>query len=299
MRDERIGGMQPACCWRAVPVQSFSQKRRKTMPTALIADDEAYLIDYLQARLRILWPQLRIVATALNGLDALRLADELAPDIAFLDIRMPGLSGLDVAQRLAESAQPPHVVFITAYEQHAVAAFEQSAIDYLLKPPSDERLQKTIEKLKVALQARRAPEIHSLLGQLSAQLQPIATAPEQGSVGSGSSAASTAPLQWIRAAHAGETRLIAIDEVIYFQSNDKYTSVMTADGECLIRTPLRELHGQLDSAQFWQIHRSTVVAVKHIAATKRDFRGRLLVKLKGRKEELVVSRNFVELFKQM
>lgn len=272
------------------------------MPTALIADDEAYLIDYLQAQLGNLWPQLRVVATALNGLDALRLADEIAPDIAFLDIRMPGLSGLEVAQRLAESKHPPHIVFITAYEQHAVAAFEQSAIDYLLKPPSAERLQKTIEKLKFALQVRRAPEIHSLLDQLSAQLQPIAipaASPAQASVASSTGATSSTALQWIRAAHAGETRLIAVEEVIYFQSNDKYTSVMTADGEYLIRTPLRELHSQLDSAQFWQIHRSTVVAVKHIAATKRDFRGRLLVKLKGRKEELVVSRNFVELFKQM
>lgn len=279
------------------------------MPTALIADDEAYLIDYLQAQLRNLWPQLRIVATALNGLDALRLADELAPDIAFLDIRMPGLTGLEVAQRLAESAHPPHIVFITAYEQHAVAAFEQSAIDYLLKPPSAERLQKTIEKLKAALQAKRTPEIHSLLDQLSAQLQPVSTAPTQANAANPASnannannannASNPAPLQWIRAAHAGETRLIAVEEVIYFQSNDKYTSVMTADGESLIRTPLRELHSQLDSTQFWQIHRSTVVAVKHIAATKRDFRGRLLVKLKGRKEELVVSRNFVELFKQM
>lgn len=271
------------------------------MPTALIADDESYLIDYLRAQLRNLWPELQIVATALNGLDALRLADELAPEIAFLDIRMPGLTGLEVAQRLATSKNPPHVVFITAYEQHAVAAFEHSAIDYLLKPPSAERLQKTVEKLKAALQAKRAPEIHSLLDQLSAQLQPISPTSTASSAAATSAAttATAAPLQWIRAAHGSETRLIAVDEVIYFQSNDKYTSVFTADGESLIRTPLRELQTQLDSTQFWQIHRSSVVAVKHIAATKRDFRGRLLVKLKGRSEELVVSRNFVELFKQM
>lgn len=269
------------------------------MPTALIADDESYLIDYLQAQLRHLWPELQIVATAMNGLDALRLSDELNPDIAFLDIRMPGLTGLDVAQRFADSKKNvPHVVFITAYEQHAVAAFEHSAIDYLLKPPTAERLQKTVEKLKVALQATRSPEIYSLLGQLSARLQASASNASNSTNAKPHMPANTV-LQWIRAAHGEETRLISIDDVIYFQSNDKYTCVFTAEGESLIRTPMRELQTQLDTTQFWQIHRSTIVAVKHISATKRDFRGRLLVKLKERSEELVVSRNFADLFKQM
>ncbi len=257
------------------------------MPTAIIADDEAYLVDYLQSQLHKLWPELRIVASALNGIEALRLIDELAPDIVFLDIRMPGLSGLEVAQRLATAHKPPFIVFITAYEQHAVAAFEFCAIDYLLKPPSEERLAKAIHKLQNALLVNDAPNLQALLGQLSAKLTPT------------SNNSQTSSLQWIRAAQGGETRLIAIDEVIYFQSNDKYTCVYTFDGESLIRTPLRELQAQLDSAQFWQIHRSTVVAAKHIAGTKRDFRGRLLVKLKNRSEELVVSRNFVDLFKQM
>lgn len=265
------------------------------MPTSILADDEQHLLDYLSTQLRELWPELRIVGSALNGIEALRLIDELAPEVVFLDIRMPGLSGLEVAQRLLSSSRSPHIVFITAYEQYAVQAFEQSALDYLLKPPSAERLRKTIDKLKHALQQAPAQaDIQALLGQLSARLLPAQpSAPAQLQTEAASS------LQWIRAAQGGETRLIAVDEVIYFQSNDKYTSVFTIDGESLIRTPLRELQSQLDAAQFWQIHRSTLVAAKHIAGTKRDFRGRLLVKLKTRKEELVVSRNFVDLFRQM
>ncbi len=235
------------------------------------------------------------MAKAANGLEALRLIDELAPDIAFLDIRMPGLTGLEIAARL-DSARAPHLVFITAYDQYAVDAFEHSALDYLLKPPSGERLTKTVAKLKLALARDSAPSAvakmsdqtwQTLLQQLSGQL---ALAP---------TVQAAANLQWIRAAQGKETRLIPIGEVVYFQSNDKYTSVFTADGESLIRTPMRELREQLDSELFWQIHRSTVVAAKYIAGTKLDFRGRLMVKLKGRTEQLVVSRNYVDLFKQM
>jgi DNA-binding LytR/AlgR family response regulator len=293
------------------------------MPRALLADDEAHLLDYLQHQLQQLWPELKIVAKAANGLDALRLIDELAPDIAFLDIRMPGLSGLDVARRLLADGHLPHIVFVTAYDQYAIDAFEQSAQDYLLKPVNLARLEKTVAKLKAALalsaakpgspgQAGQphaplldhsteqpiAQKLAHLLAQLTQQLAPGDSAPVP--LGSATPANATpARLQWIRAAHGEETRLIAVDEVIYFQSNDKYTSVFTQEGESLIRTPLRELQAQLDPAQFWQIHRSTVVAVRHIASTKRDFRARLLVRLKGRPEELVVSRNYVDLFKQM
>lgn len=233
------------------------------------------------------------MAKAANGIEALRLIDELAPDIAFLDIRMPGLTGLEIAARL-DDARAPHLVFITAYDQYAVDAFEHAAIDYLLKPPSGERLAKTVAKLKLALAKGSAPSavakmsdqtLQTLLQQLSGQLALAPTAQSN--------------LQWIRAAQGSETRLIPIAEVVYFQSNDKYTSVFTADGESLIRTPMRELREQLDSALFWQIHRSTVVAAKYIAGTKLDFRGRLMVKLKGRTEQLVVSRNYVDLFKQM
>jgi DNA-binding LytR/AlgR family response regulator len=230
------------------------------------------------------WPELRVVAHAANGLDALRLIDEQAPDVAFLDIRMPGLTGLDVAARLAAGPKPPHIVFVTAYDQYAVEAFEQSAVDYLLKPASLERLEKTVAKLKARTAAAPAATLQALLAQLSAVAPPPAAA---------------APLQWIRASHGEETRLIPIDEVIYFQSNDKYTSVFLADGESLIRTPISKLREQLDEQQFWQIHRSVIVAARHVAGTRQDFRGRLMVQLKGRPEQLVVSRNYVDLFRQM
>ena len=234
---------------------------------------------------------MRIVAKAANGIDALRLIDELAPDVVFLDIQMPGLTGLKVAERLAGEAKAPHIVFITAHHQYAVDAFEHSALDYLLKPVNAERLAKAVAKLKAALHekapAAPADALRSLLQQLAA---PVIAA-----------AASTAPapLQWIRAAHGDETRLIAIDEVIYFQSNDKVTSVFLQDEECVIRTPLSKLREQLDEARFWQIHRSVIVAARHVAGTHTDMRGRLVVKLKGRSEQLTVSRNYADQFRQM
>ena len=225
-----------------------------------------------------------MVAHAANGLDALRLIDEQAPDVAFLDIRMPGLTGLDVAARLAAGAKPPHIVFVTAYDQYAVEAFEQSAVDYLLKPASLERLEKTVAKLKAKTAAAPVATLHALLAQLAA---PAAAMP------------AVAPLQWIRAAQGDQTRLISINEVIYFQSNDKYTSVFLADGESLIRTPISKLREQLDEQQFWQIHRSVIVAARHVAGTRQDFRGRLMVQLKDRPEQLVVSRNYTDQFRQM
>jgi DNA-binding LytR/AlgR family response regulator len=230
---------------------------------------------------------LRIVAKAANGLDALRLADELAPDIVFLDIQMPGMSGLDVAARLAANPHGPHLVFITAYDHYAVAAFEHSACDYLLKPASLERLERTVARLKSALRDQPAGEAAALRALLlKLGVAPVAAPAPQ-------------PLQWIRAAHGRETRLIAIDEVVYFQSNDKYTSVFLQEGESLIRTSMRQLREQLEEAQFWQIHRSIIVAARYIESSHTDFRGRLMVKLRGRQEQLVVSRNYYELFKQM
>lgn len=202
----------------------------------------------------------------------------------FLDIQMPGLTGLDVAARLA-GEHGPHIVFITAHDHYAVEAFEHSAMDYLLKPASAERLARTVAKLKMALRDKPSGEAEALRALLRQLGVAAAPAPQ--------------PLQWIRAAHGRETRLISIDEVVYFQSSDKYTSVYLQDGESLIRTPLRQLREQLDETRFWQIHRSVIVAAKSIDATHTDFRGRLLVKLKGRPEQLVVSRNYLDLFKQM
>lgn len=256
-----------------------------------------------------MWPELRVVARAANGLEALRLIDEEAPDVAFLDIRMPGMTGLDVAARLLQSPEAPHIVFVTAFDQYAVEAFEHSVVDYLLKPASLDRLTKTVAKLKTVLQAKRQAPVAgtaataaagvtaAALQALLAQLGGAGLAAVAGSAPVGGSA--PAPLQWIRASQGDQTRLIAVDEVIYFQSNDKYTSVFLADGESLIRTPISKLREQLDEQQFWQIHRSVIVAARHVAGTRQDFRGRLMVQLKGRAEQLVVSRNYVDLFKQM
>ena len=243
-----------------------------------------------------MWPELRVVAKAANGLDALRLVDEESPDVVFLDIRMPGMTGLDVAARLLEGPKPPHIVFVTAFDQYAVEAFEHSAADYLLKPASLDRLGKTVVKLKAALRARR--EAPAAGGVTAAALQAL-LAQLGGAVAVATPAPAAAPLQWIRASQGDQTRLISIDEVIYFQSNDKYTSVFLADGESLIRTPISKLREQLDEQQFWQIHRSVIVAARHVAGTRQDFRGRLMVQLKGRGEQLVVSRNYVDLFRQM
>jgi DNA-binding LytR/AlgR family response regulator len=274
--------------------------------TALLADDEPHLLSYLEEQLAAAWPALRVVARAPNGIEALRLIDELAPDVVFLDIQMPGLNGLELARRLAAGAGPgstaPQVVFTTAHEEYALQAFDSEAFDYLLKPIRLERLQRTVARLQEAL-AERAPapapasSTHpDTAAQLAAMLRQLGV-PVPGAPAAAAPAA--APLQWIRAAQGQETRLIAVDEVIYFQSNDKYTSVFIADGEHLIRTPLRQLREQLDEQQFWQIHRGVIVAARHVAGTRTDFRGRLLVKLKGRDEELVVSRNYADLFRQM
>jgi DNA-binding LytR/AlgR family response regulator len=247
------------------------------------------LLEYLQTQLAAAWPECKVVARAANGLDALRLIDELALDVVFLDIQMPGLNGLGLAEKLGEDGKAPHIVFVTAYNEYAVQAFEHSALDYLLKPVLAERLAKTVAKLKSALATKTPPvaadALRTLLQQLNVPAPPATPA--------------SAPLQWIRAAHGEETRLIAIDEVIYFQSNDKYTSVFLQDEECLIRTPLSKLREQLDDAKFWQIHRGVIVAARHVAGTHTDFRGRLVVKLKGRSEQLTVSRNYADLFRQM
>ncbi len=258
------------------------------MPTALIADDEITLVNFLKAELAVLWPELKIIAEAYNGADAMRLIDELSPSIAFLDIRMPGMSGLELASQLQAKQSAPLVVFVTAYNQYAVDAFEREAVDYLLKPPTRERLGRCLDKLRRQLAA--ADSVAPATDVLARLMAAMASA---------SQAPAPARLDWIRASHGNDIRLIAIDEVIYFEANDKYVSVFTATHESLIRMPLRELLDGLDSSRFWQIHRGTIVAVRHIAGTTRDFRGRTLLKLKERPEELLVSRAYQHLFKQM
>jgi DNA-binding LytR/AlgR family response regulator len=253
--------------------------------TAIIADDEPRLALYLRGRLAALWPELVISGVAANGPEAKALLDAEAPDIAFLDIRMPGLTGLEVARGAGHDV---NVVFVTAYDQYAVDAFERAAVDYLLKPVTDDRLVQTIARLKQRLAAATpAPDLSAALATL-AQL-----VPQQGGAAAGER------LAWVRASMGAQVRLIPIDDVCYFQANDKYTSVFTQEGEALIRTPLRELAAQLDANRFWQVHRGTIVNLAHVAATNRDFSGRVTLALKTRPEAVAVSRAFSHRFKQM
>ena len=252
-----------------------------TMITAVIADDEQHLANYLHERLTALWPELALVGIAKNGPEAVRLIDDENPAIVFLDIRMPGLTGLEVAARIDKKT---HVVFVTAFDQYAVDAFDRNAADYLLKPVSDERLSHTIARLKEKVAKAEAPgDVSGILKQLATVL-PVAK---------------NAYLRWIRASVGETVRQIPVDEVLYFQAQDKYISVYTKEGESLIRTPLAELSAQLDPNEFWQIHRSTIVNVNRIASTQRDVMGRTQVKLKDLKAELPVSRAYAHLFKQM
>jgi len=258
---------------------AHSGKRRGSGPmnaTAIVAEDEATLRQQLVEQLGQLWPELTIVAEASDGVAALRLLAEHRPDIVFLDIQMPGATGLEVARQVNGRTR---VVFVTAYDEHAVAAFEQGAVDYVLKPISAARLFTTVTRLKERL-ASPPPRLDAVLP---------AIAPT----------AAKSYLRWINASVGQSLRLITVDEIVYFQADNKYTRVVTADGEALIRKPLKELAEELDPNQFWQIHRSTMVNVASVAGVTRDFRGRMLVKLKGRSETLQVSDSYTHLFRQM
>ncbi|WP_035382742.1 LytTR family DNA-binding domain-containing protein [Ferriphaselus sp. R-1] len=243
---------------------------------ALIADDEAHLADDLRRRLARLWPELAVVAVAHDGLAAAAALAQHQPDFAFLDIRMPGQSGLEAARSVSPDCR---VVFVTAFDDHAVAAFEQAAADYLLKPVSDERLARCVARLK-----QSAPAPQALL----AQLQTLLVAPVK-----------PEPLRWLRIQVGQTVRLVAVEEVCYFQSADKYTAVYTRDAELLLRTPLKELVAQLDPQQFWQVHRGTVVAVSQIVSARHDLLGRVSLTLRDRTETLSVSRSYAHLFRQM
>jgi DNA-binding LytR/AlgR family response regulator len=246
-------------------------------PTAVVAEDEATLRQQLVEQLGRLWPELRIVAEAADGVQALRCLEEFRPDVLFLDINMPGATGIEVARQASGRAR---VVFVTAYDEHAVAAFEHGAIDYVLKPVSAARLFTTVSRLKERLGSPPA--------RLDGVLERI-----------GAPAPSRSHLRWINASVGQNLRLITVDEIAYFQADNKYTRVVTAEGEALIRKPLKELVEELDPQQFWQIHRSTLVNAAAIAGVTRDFRGRMLVKLKNREETLLVSDTYTHLFRQM
>ena len=248
------------------------------MPTAIVAEDEPILRAQLEGKLRKLWPELEIIASVEDGAAALEALEDRAPDFMFLDIQMPEMTGVEVARHVAGRA---HVVFVTAYDQYAIQAFETGAVDYVLKPATDERLAVTIERLKAKL-AQPPVDLNAVLARISGQLVP-----------------QKERLQWIKATVGQSLRLIPVSDVLFFQSDEKYTRVVMADGEALIKTPIRELLDGLDTEVFWQIHRSTIVNAHAIAGVTRDFRGQAHVKVKGKPDSLVVSRIYSHLFKQM
>ncbi len=252
--------------------------------TCIVAEDEALLRQALIDQLRGAWPELQVLAECEDGASAVEALAEHTPDIAFLDIRMPGLTGLEVASAAVHASPRTQVVFVTAYDQYAIDAFERGAIDYLLKPVQPERLAATIERLQARGGNPDAATLSALIEHLSA-----------------ASRANEArdPLTWITASAGKETRLILIDEVAYFRADNKYTTVVTADGEALLRTPIKELVAMLDPASFKQIHRSTIVNLKAIAGITRDDAGRGSVRLKNRPETLTVSAPFMTLFRNM
>ena len=267
-------------------------------PRAVLADDERLMREQLRARLAETWPELQIVAEAKNGAEAVELVAQHRPDIVFLDIRMPGLTGVEAAKQIAQMEVAddellPEIVFITAYDQYAVEAFEQGVADYVLKPAERERLAVTVQRIQKRLAQRHSDDagaapagapLQQLLQQLSATMNP-GGAPQR--------------LQWIQASVGSAIQMIPVDDVLFFISDEKYTRVQTATIESLLRKPIKELIDEIDPHQFWQIHRSTLVNVKAIAGVTRDFRGRQIVSVKGHKEQLEVSRSYLGLFKGM
>lgn len=261
-------------------------------PTGLIAEDEPLLAQALQAELARAWPELRVLGVVGDGASAVQAALAQPPDVLFFDIRMPGQGGLEAAAELAEewpADQPfPALVFVTAYDQYAVQAFEAQAVDYVLKPVQHARLGKTVEKLRAVLAARtaRGGPLDATLDQLRHLLQ-------------GAPAAAQPRLKVIQASVGNSIRLVPIEEVAYFEAADKYVRVATTDGEVLIRTPLKDLLPQLDPQLFWQVHRGTVVRSTAVESVQRDEAGKLHLVLRGRKERLAVSRLYAHLFKAM
>src|SRR6266478_7593110 len=255
------------------------------MTRAVIADDEVLMREQLRARLEELWPELEIVAEAKNGVEAVEQVAALRPEVVFLDIRMPAKTGIEAAREIAAlDGRLPEIVFVTAYDQYAIDAFEQGVIDYVLKPAERERLALTVERIRKRL-AAPADNAQGALQQALERLAGKLEAPSH--------------LRWIQASVGQQIQMIPVEEVLFFISDEKYTRVQTAQQEALIRTPIRELVAALDPAQFWQIHRSTLINARAIAGISRDERGRQLVSIKGRPDKLEVSRGYAHLFRGM
>jgi DNA-binding LytR/AlgR family response regulator len=252
----------------------------------IIAEDEPLLARVLAQQLSEHWPSARCAAIAANGAEALKLADEFSPDVAFLDVRMPQLDGLEAARQLCLKERPPLIVFVTAYDAYALDAFEAAAIDYLLKPVETARLTKCIERLSGQLSKGSSDASPGEMASRIAELLGFDTTRKE-------------KLRFVRAGAGTTVKLIPVNEVLWFEAEDKYITVATREGDSIIRMPLRELLEQLDEQIFWQVHRGTVVNSLHIVLAKRDEFGHLTLTLKGRKEEIAVSRQFAHLFKQM
>jgi DNA-binding LytR/AlgR family response regulator len=246
------------------------------VPTALLAEDEPMLRAQLRSRLAEAWPELSIVAEAENGEQALACIDAHKPDVAFLDIRMPVMSGLDVARAIGGRC---HVVFVTAYDEYAVAAFDEGAVDYVLKPVTPARIAKVTARLRQRL-AMPPLDLTALLSRLGLRDD-------------------AAPLKWIRASLGNVMQVIPVADVVYFQAEDKYTKVVTREAEALIKKPIKDLFDELDQEVFWQIHRATIVNLDAIARVERDWRDQPVITLKSRPEKLTVSRTFAHRFKAM
>ena len=256
------------------------------MVDCVIAEDEELLRTSLLLQLGEVWPGLRIVAECEDGACALEAIAEHQPDVAFLDIRMPGLTGIEVAAAMSEVSPRTQVVFVTAYDQYAIDAFEQGAVDYLLKPVARDRLQATVQRVQSRMATGRPDQ-----ATLDALLRHLQQRPAEPSA--------PPPLAWITANAGRETRLIMLDEVLYFRADSKYTVVVTEAGEALLRTPLKELLAALDPHQFRQIHRSTIVNLRAVASVVRDDSGKGTLRLKGRSETLPVSVPYMALFRGM
>jgi DNA-binding LytR/AlgR family response regulator len=251
-------------------------------PTAVVADDERLMRDQLVARLKQAWPELVIVGEASNGREAIDLVRSLRPDVVFLDISMPGTDGIEAARALAGQA---HVVFVTAHDEYAIRAFEQGAVDYVLKPADAARLALTCQRLRERL--TQAPDpMGDLLAQLSQRLGAGGLQPRE-------------YLRWVQASVGATIRMIPTSDILFFRAEDKYTRVQTQRFEALIRKPIKELLDELDPTEFWQIHRATVVRVDAVEQVSRNLRGNQVVHVKGSDEKLEVSRTFNNLFKQM
>ncbi|OYU46123.1 MAG: DNA-binding response regulator [Burkholderiales bacterium PBB4] len=258
------------------------------MTTVLIADDEPHLARALQNHLKH-WPDLEVVAVARNGLEAAERIAALQPDVAFLDIQMPGLTGLEVAQGIEGRTR---VVFVTAFDEYAVQAFDQEAVDYVLKPVTMERVQRALAHAAADAHIATAAEGDTEDARLLSVLKRLLP-------GAVPSLAPPEPLRWVRASRGDTTHQVAVQDVLFFHADEKYTCVQTASAEYLIRTPIADLAAQLDPALFWQVHRSTIVNLQHLESTRRDEASRLFVRINGHATELPVSRAYVHLFKAM